>query len=131
MELSKNTCVRAPISVGELIDKITILEIKARNLSGGALLNVMKELGVLESVRKGLQCEVDHGLVDQLRWINQELWDIEDAIRDHERRGQFGEEFINLARSVYKKNDHRAALKKKINVAYGSDFVEEKSYRKY
>ena len=128
---SKILGVTAPVSVGELIDKITILEIKARKLNGEARLNVLNELELLESVREGLKCEVDHDLLSQLRLINQELWEIEDAIRDHERRKQFDDVFIDLARAVYKKNDCRAALKRQINMAHGSEVVEEKSYQNY
>ena len=131
MDFKMNPFILVPVSLGELVDKITILEIKAKKLDGAALLNVVKELELLESVRKGLKSEIDHSLVDRLRRINQELWDIEDAIREHERRGEFGDEFIGLARSVYRKNDYRAALKRRINVAHGSEIVEEKSYRKY
>lgn len=131
LEANKIRGVTAPISVGELIDKITILEIKERKLNGAARLNVLNELELLESVREGLKCEVDHYLIGQLRLINQELWEVEDAIRDHERSGQFDDVFIDLARSVYKKNDYRAALKKQINMAHGSEVVEEKSYQNY
>ena len=70
-------------------------------------------------------------LVQQLKKVNQDLWQIEDAIREQERQKNFDNSFIQLARSVYQKNDHRAALKKEINITYGSVFIEEKSYNSY
>lgn len=123
--------ILAPISLGELIDKITILEIKSRHLQGVALENVHTELQALNATLEDLDLSVDPLLIAQLQAVNSELWKIEDAIRDHERQQQFGDTFIQLARSVYKQNDQRAALKKQINTSYGSSFVEEKSYQAY
>ena len=123
--------ILAPISLGELIDKITILQIKTQHLQGSALENVRKELEALETTLKNLQLNIDPTLIQRLKEVNQDLWQIEDDIRDQERQKSFGENFIHLARSVYQRNDRRAAIKKEINTTYGSAFVEEKSYHKY
>ena len=118
--------ILAPISLGELIDKITILEIKTQNLQGTALENVKKELKSLEATLNDLQLNIDNTLIQRLKEINQDLWQIEDDIRDQERRKSFGETFIRLARSVYQQNDRRSAIKKGINTTYGSTLMEEK-----
>jgi hypothetical protein len=123
--------IQAPISLGELIDKISILQIKTQYLQGSALDNVKKELEALETTLNNLQVNVDTRLIELLKEVNQDLWQIEDAIRDQERQKIFGETFIDLARSVYQRNDQRAAIKKEINTIYGSAFVEEKSYQPY
>ena len=123
--------ILAPISLGELIDKITILQIKTQHLQGTALANVTKELDALETTFKSLQLNIDTGLIQHLKAINEELWQIEDAIRDQEHQMSFGETFIRLARSVYQQNDQRSAIKKEINTTYGSAFVEEKSYQEH
>jgi hypothetical protein len=116
---------------GELIDKITILEIKAeRSRDEEKLRNVGKELAALLKARERtiLPSETLVALTVELRTVNETLWDIEDDIRVCEREGDFGPKFVELARSVYKSNDHRAALKRKINELLGSVIVEEKSY---
>jgi hypothetical protein len=121
----------APISVGELLDKITILEIKAELLTDPAQReNVLRELAALAAVRcrevapsPGLEA-----LCGELKAVNRQLWDIEDEIRVHERDGRFDARFIELARAVYRENDRRAALKRRINQLTGSEIVEEKSY---
>ena len=123
--------ILAPISLGELIDKITILQIKTQHLKGAALDNVKKELESLETTQNDLQLNIDTTLIQRLKEINQTLWQIEDDIRDQERQKNFGDTFIRLARSVYQQNDRRAAIKKEINTTYGSAFVEEKSYQQY
>ena len=123
--------ILAPISLGELIDKITILQIKTQHLQGAALVNVKAELNALETTLNKLQLNLDPTHVQRLKQVNQDLWQIEDEIRDQERRNNFDETFIRLARSVYQKNDQRAAIKKEINTTYGSVFVEEKSYQQY
>ncbi|MFL0770875.1 MAG: DUF6165 family protein [Prochlorococcus sp.] len=123
--------ILAPISLGELIDKITILQIKTQHLQGTALENVKKELNALESTHNNLQLNIDPTLIQRLKEVNQDLWQIEDDIRDQERQKSFGETFIHLARAVYKRNDLRAAIKKEINTTYGSAFAEEKSYQQY
>lgn len=121
----------APISVGELLDKITILEIKAVLLLDPAQrANVRRELAALEAVRdRQLAPSSDlERLCSELKAVNRRLWDIEDEIRAHERNGRFDARFIELARGVYRENDRRAALKRRINELTGSEIVEEKSY---
>jgi hypothetical protein len=124
----------APVSFGELIDKIVILEIKASKLTDQQkLANVRNELALLGAVRAKLPLagvDID-GLAGELRQVNETLWDIEDRIRGCERDQNFGPEFIELARSVYRTNDRRSALKRQINLLAGSAIVEEKSYRSY
>ena len=123
--------IQAPISLGELIDKITILQIKTNHLQGAALKHVTTELNALENTLKNLNLNVDPKLIQQLKEVNQNLWNIEDDIREQERQKNFGDTFIQLARSVYKQNDRRSAIKKEINTTYGSAFTEEKSYQPY
>ena len=123
--------ILAPISLGELIDKITILEIKNENIRGEGLINVKKELLSLRETLGKTQITIDPNITAELKDINQALWCIEDEIRDHEKRKDFGESFIDLARSVYKQNDQRAAIKWLINTRYNSGFIEEKSYQDY
>ena len=123
--------ILVPISLGELIDKITILQIKTQHLRGAALDNVKKELGALEAILSDLQLNVDPTLIQHLKEINQDLWQIEDDIRDQERQKNFGDTFIHLARSVYQQNDRRAAVKKEMNTTYGSTLIEEKAYKNY
>jgi Family of unknown function (DUF6165) len=125
--------ILVPISVGELMDKITILEIKSERIKNpGQLENVVRELKALRSVRLG---EMDRAMLDQLsaelKRVNATLWEVEDAIRDCEARGDFGDRFIELARAVYRLNDERSRLKKAINLASGSRLFEEKSYRSF
>jgi ABC-type uncharacterized transport system ATPase subunit len=128
--------IQAPISLGELIDKITILEIKAVNISDAAKLkNVTHELTILdEKVASLLDAEGVATLAplkQALKDINQALWIIEDDIRDCEYVKDFGDKFIQLARAVYVTNDQRAKVKKDINLAFGSELIEEKSYKDY
>ena len=123
--------IYAPISLGELVDKITILQIKTQNLKGSALENVKTELSSLLRTLNTFNINIEPTLVQRLKKVNQDLWNIEDAIREQERKKSFDSTFIKLARSVYKKNDQRSALKKEINIAYGSNYIEEKSYRPY
>lgn len=123
-----------PASAGELIDKITILEIKVKNIRDPEKnRNVAKELEALvKCLRKNIS-DADQltDLRASLKSINEALWDIEDDIRLCEQRGKFGDKFIKLARSVYRQNDKRAAVKKEINVLLGSSIIEEKSYADY
>jgi hypothetical protein len=123
-----------PISPGELIDKITILEIKSQRMTDAAKLhNVRTELSLLSGTWQASPISAtDIGAEwAGLRDVNAKLWDIEDRIRDKERDGLFDAEFVELARAVYFTNDERAALKKKINMRLGSALVEEKSYADY
>jgi hypothetical protein len=123
-----------PVSWGELIDKITILEIKSKRLSDQkAMGNVLKELSMLQAIANAV-VENDPAvaaLKADLLAVNLTLWDIEDHIRDKELQQAFDAEFIELARSVYFQNDRRAMLKKQMNMALKSELVEEKSYKKY
>jgi hypothetical protein len=123
--------IRIPVSVGELIDKMTILEIKAeRIVRAGALANVRRELERLTRIwENSALSDQDIELArNELKSINETLWDIEDRIRLKEAGACFDEEFIELARSVYAHNDQRAAIKRRINLETGSDLIEEKSY---
>ena len=123
-----------PISPGELLDKITILQIKAERISDPAkVANFKTELAMLnkvwdESVEPD---DVITSLSAELKSINETLWEIEDDIRDEERSGRFGERFVELARAVYVTNDERANAKKKVNLHLNSTIVEEKSYQDY
>ena len=125
--------VLAPISVGELIDKITILRIKADKIrDDAARRNVGHELDQLVQIRAGLALAADLGeLESQLLEVNFRLWKVEDDLRDLERLGDFGALFVELARSVYTLNDWRSALKRRINAVTSSGIVDEKSYRPY
>ena len=120
-----------PVSIGELIDKITILEIKQIHMTGIKKKNVDKELKLLKSLIQDKYLEIDTNLMNNLKEINKNLWHIEDSIRIKEKNQEFDKEFIELARSVYKENDKRASIKKEINLQYHSELVEEKSYNKY
>lgn len=126
--------ILVPISPGELLDKITILRIKAARMSDAAkVANVKHELELLEKTWRDSGAAAGN-IGDEeanLTRVNEALWVIEDDIRDEERAGRFGEKFIELARAVYITNDERAAIKKRINVALGSKIVEEKSYTPY
>ena len=117
-----------PISIGELIDKITILEIKQLNITGIKLQNINKEAKLLKNILQDKELEIDIDLINNLKEVNKNLWEIEDNIRLKESKQEFDNEFIQLARSVYKENDKRASLKKIINKKYNSELVEEKSY---
>ncbi|WP_233352847.1 DUF6165 family protein [Maricaulis alexandrii] len=128
------TTIMTAIAPGELIDKITILRIKSERIRDEAKLkNVRTELDILTATQKEHVPASDEmvRLEAALKTVNEALWEIEDDIRDCERQGDFGEEFIRLARAVYVTNDKRAALKKEINLLLGSTIVEEKSYAEY
>jgi hypothetical protein len=118
-------------SPGEVIDKITILEIKSeRIIDPDKLRNVRSELEILRAARDAaiVPSGVLSALTAELRAVNETIWQVEDDLRGCEQAGEFGSRFVQLARSVYKDNDHRAALKRKINDLLGSRIVEEKSY---
>jgi len=126
--------ILVPVSPGEMLDKITILEIKSERMTDAAkVANVRVELKLLEEMWHASS----HGKQDisaewtALKGINEKLWVIEDDIRDKESAGQFDAKFIELARAVYFINDERAAVKRQINVKLGSRIVEEKSYKEY
>ncbi len=122
------------IAPGELIDKITILEIKAERIADAAQrANALVELKTLGDARAAAippDGEIDR-LEAQLKVVNEALWEIEDDIRDCDREGNFGPRFVELARAVYRTNDRRAELKRAINLRLGSRLVEEKSYKPY
>jgi hypothetical protein len=120
-----------PISVGELLDKISILELKAAALADPEKrANVVRELAALSAVRDREVSSAPslNALYGELRAVNRRLWDIEDELRQFEHKGEFGSRFVELARSVYRDNDRRAALKREINRLTGSELIEEKSY---
>lgn len=120
-----------PVSPGELVDKITILRVKAARIAPDKQANVRRELALLEAVAaKALPSGLEAYFAD-LEAVNAALWDVEEGKRDCERRGDFGPEFISLARRVYRENDKRAALKRRINDLLSSEIVEEKSYQAY
>ena len=123
--------ILAPVSLGELIDKITILEIKQIHMTGIKLKNVDKELKKLRKILQDKNLEIDIDLINNLKEVNNNLWEIEDNIRIKERNQEFDKEFVELARSVYKENDKRASIKKEINQKYNSELVEEKLYNDY
>lgn len=124
----------AEISVGELLDKISILEIKQKSIKDEQKIKIISK--ELESLNNSLKKDVNFTdeiklLYEDLRKINLKLWNIEDGKRDCERKGDFGEKFIQLARNVYIENDQRAKIKDKINKLAGSNIFEVKSYDKY
>ncbi len=126
--------ILVPISPGELLDKITILEIKSeRIVDPQKVANVRHELGLLSKVWSDSVTEdtTISDLHQLLKSINEKLWEIEDDIRDEERHDRFGERFVELARAVYVTNDKRAQAKKDVNLHLGSDIIEEKSYKNY
>ena len=126
--------ITTPISHGELIDKITILEIKSEQIADPSkLANVRKELDLLLAVwRDDAAAAVDIAAERaRLKAVNQALWDIEDRIRLKEKAQAFDAEFVELARAVYFQNDDRAAIKREINLKLGSQLIEEKSYQNY
>lgn len=126
--------IKVPVSFGEVLDKITILEIKSERIADPEKVkNVRLELDELSGTwNEAVQDQAAIAdLRKQLKAVNEELWEIEDDIRDQEAAQDFGPKFIELARAVYVTNDKRAAIKKEVNLALGSRFVEEKSYQDY
>ena len=125
--------IKTPISLGELVDKISILIIKKKNIKDNIKLDLInKELDLLNNtINKVVKEEIIRDYLNQLIDINSTLWQIEDDIRDCERKKNFNENFVQLARSVYITNDKRAEIKLKINKKFGSKIVEVKSYNKY
>ena len=125
--------INTPISLGELVDKISILMIKKKNISDSIKLqHVKKELEFLQkTLKKYISEEEINEFLIKLVNINSKLWDIEDDIRECERKKSFDQTFIDLARSVYFTNDERAKVKNDINKTFGSELVEVKSYEEY
>ena len=119
------------VSNGEIVDKLTIIEIKLKHIQDeNKRKNLQTEFEVLDRAVSQIIAK-DHELYLELLKINQELWDIEDTIRDLERDKDFGEAFVQTARAVYFTNDRRSEVKRKINDLTGSNLIEEKSYQKY
>ncbi len=126
--------IMAQVSAGELLDKLTILEIKAQHISDAdKLKSINHELSVISQTwQTAKPSDIDiSDEITKLKEVNQRLWNIEDDIRIKEANKQFDNKFIELARSVYVTNDQRAAIKYQINIKLGSDIVEEKSYEQY
>lgn len=126
--------LKVDVSVGEFLDKMTILEIKSERIKHeGKLQNVHRELDLLrETWAKSPLSRIDvSAQLTDLKNVNESLWDIEDQIRRKEAAGVFDEEFVRLARSVYRQNDKRAAIKRELNGLLGSRLTEEKSYPDY
>ena len=126
--------LQVPVSVGEVLDKITILQIKLAHISdANKRVNIQNELDALLPLLDGDGFTTDEmqGLMAELKSVNEALWDIEDDIREKEAAKSFDAEFIKLARAVYVTNDKRAEIKKQINLATGSALIEEKSYESY
>ena len=125
--------INTPISLGELIDKISILIIKEKKIMDDKKNNLIREELIL--LKKTLNKAINNSDIDnylnQLKAVNSELWEVEDQIRDCEKNKKFDKQFIELARSVYIKNDQRSEIKLEINNKFGSKIVEVKSYKKY
>jgi hypothetical protein len=118
------------VSIGEVVDKWTILCLKVVKIDDPIkLLNVEKERDYLSTViPKDI---MEDALAEKLHWVNKELWVVEDRLRECDKMKIFNDHFIQLAKSVYRLNDERASIKKEINMKYGSEFIEEKSYQPY
>ena len=127
----KKKIINVPISVGELIDKVSILEIKKDKLKNLKLKNILKELSFLRAVIEKNSIFIPDEIFFQLKSINLKLWDIENKIRIKEKNKEFDNEFIELARSVYLNDDRRSETKKELNIMFNSGIIEEKSYEKY
>jgi len=123
--------LKIPVSIGELADKITILTIKLKFLKGHRKVNVKNEFDLLNEELRQSSITIEDDLMEDLQAINQKLWNVEDAIRIKELNNDFNKDFITLARSIYKLNDKRSEIKKKINKKYNSIIFEEKIYEKY
>jgi transcriptional regulator of nitric oxide reductase len=126
--------IKVPVSPGEVLDKITILEIKSERMSDPEkVANVQVELALLQETWAETISDTDviQSLHAKLKEINEALWEIEDDIRDKERAKEFDERFIKLARAVYVTNDRRSQVKKELNLHLGSEIIEEKSYQDY
>lgn len=125
--------IQVYVSVGELFDKISILELKLENIDDvGKCANIQKELDCLLEASASIEVSLElEELKSRLKAVNGQLWETEDLIRMEERNKEFGDKFVGLARSVYRLNDERASIKAEINRAIGSGLVEEKSYQDY
>jgi hypothetical protein len=131
---NRGMTITTEVSLGEFLDKLTILEIKSERIrDGGKLVNIRKELDLLTRTwaRSPFAGRDIAAPLRRLKAVNENLWDIEDRIRLKERDGAFDAEFIELARAVYIRNDERAAVKRELNQLLGSELIEEKSYADY
>jgi hypothetical protein len=123
--------VEIEVSIGEIVDKLSILRIKKNNITDeNKLVNINKEYDYLYH-KVFQELKIDTSDFYEMIMVNEILWNVEDSIRSKERNKEFDQDFIEMARSVYITNDRRAQIKKEINKKYNSDFVEEKSYEKY
>jgi hypothetical protein len=119
--------MKIEVSNGEIVDKLTILQIKKINITESEkLINVEKELNYLIEINHNIK--INDFLYEELFDVNKKLWDVEEHIRKKENKKEFDDEFVNLARNVYILNDKRAEIKKRINTITNSNFIEEKSY---
>jgi hypothetical protein len=119
------------VSIGEIVDKLSILRIKKNNITDeDKLVNINKEYDYLYH-KVFQELKIDTSDFYEMIMVNEILWGVEDSIREKERNKEFDQDFIEMARSVYVTNDRRAEIKKQINLKYGSLFVEEKSYKEY
>ena len=124
--------MKVEISIGELVDRVTILSIKCERVHDDAkLVNIKYEYGQLKKAMESIGMTERDSEFLELRSVNERLWAIEDRLREKENRKEFDDQFIELARSVYIENDVRAALKRRINISKGSRVIEEKSYSDY
>ncbi|MCK4359886.1 MAG: hypothetical protein KAW92_14330 [Candidatus Cloacimonetes bacterium] len=124
--------MKIEISIGELVDKVSILSIKSEKIKfEEKLKNIRKEFDLLNKSMEEIGISIDSEDFKKLKKVNLQLWDIEDKIRKKETDKEFDDEFISLARSVYFINDERAAIKKRINLKFGSELIEEKEYARY
>ena len=121
---------KIPISLGELVDKISILKIKLKFLSGQKKANVKNEYDLLNNELRNSSIIIGEDLIEDLQMTNQKLWELEDKIRVKELNNDFKEDFVELARNIYKLNDKRYEIKNKINKKYNSIIFEEKIYEK-
>lgn len=124
--------MKIDVSIGELVDKVTILSIKLEKIKNEEKLkNIRKEYELLEAAMNSIGIGIDSPEFKRLKAVNLKLWEIEDKIRIKEAKKEFDDEFIQLARSVYYNNDERAAIKREINLEFDSDLIEEKEYVNY
>lgn len=117
-----------PVSIGELLDRLSILELKLRHLQGEAIERLSQQRDLLQQARARLDVAIDPALEQGLALVNAQLWDVENGIRAHERTGSFNSGFIALARQVYQLNDQRHALKRQIDLSSGCPLLEDKLY---
>ena len=121
--------MKIQVSIGELVDKVAILSIKVKKITNSQkLIHVQKELDFLQKAMESIEINPDSTEVNALMRVNLKLWDLENAIRLKEKKVQFDDEFIRLARAIYRFNDERTMLKRKISLKYHSELIEEKEY---